>query len=359
MKELKDFKEEIHNCSKCGMCQSVCPVYKATGSDCAVSKGQFIMLKGVINGDLKMTKTINRYLSLCLKCGKCSEYCPSGIDVVDIISVAKYEYFKTHFLEKIISLIQKYVVFGLFPHLISFFRPKIKSKKLDKKVIYFGGCSSKYTGNNSVIKLLNNIGIEVITPDFTCCGIPFFVRGDIKNFQDYMNKYIKILKHYDIKEVVTTCASCEKTIKDYIKWCEEKDKEFLSGVNVRNIFEYLRENNAKLRLKKPVKVTYHRPCNQSNFDDLKYILTSTENLEYIEADNYDKCCGLNGIFKPKEYPIISKITNFKRNSIISTGAKYVLTSCFGCEIALNSYSLWKYKTKNLIEFLAENLESSI
>ena len=89
MKTLKDCKEEIHSCSKCGLCQAVCPVYKITGNDCTVSRGQFIMLKGFINGDLKMSKTINRYLNLCLKCGACSEFCPSGIDVVDIIALAK------------------------------------------------------------------------------------------------------------------------------------------------------------------------------------------------------------------------------------------------------------------------------
>ena len=101
MRKLKDFKDEIHKCSKCGLCQGVCPVYQVTGNDCTVSRGQFIMLKGLIKGDLKMTRKINRYLSLCLKCGKCSEFCPSGIDTVDIIASAKCEYFKSNVFEKI------------------------------------------------------------------------------------------------------------------------------------------------------------------------------------------------------------------------------------------------------------------
>ena len=356
MKELKDFEEEIHKCSKCGLCQSFCPVYKVTGNDCSVSRGQFIMLRGLINGDLKMTKRLNHYLNLCLKCGKCSEYCPSGIDVVDIISSAKQEYFKAHIIEKIISFVQKYFVFGFFPNLAKLFKINVKSKHFDKKIIYFGGCNSKYTGNSSVIKIMNSIGVEVFTPDFSCCGIPFFVRGDFKSFENYMNNYIKILKEYDIKEIVTTCASCEKTIKGYAKWCDDKDKEFLSGVNVRNILEYLRENSVKLKLKKPTKVTYHKPCNQTNYEDVKYVLTSTENLEYIEAEGFDKCCGLNGIFKPEEYKIISKICGIKRKSIISTGAKYVLTGCFGCETALRLYSFGKYKTANLTEFLGKMVE---
>ena len=81
MKNLEDYAGDINKCSKCGLCQSVCPVYKETGNDCAVSRGKFVMLDGVLKGDLKLNKNINKYLDLCLKCGKCSDFCPSGIDV--------------------------------------------------------------------------------------------------------------------------------------------------------------------------------------------------------------------------------------------------------------------------------------
>jgi len=356
MKELKDFKEEIHKCSKCALCQSVCPIYQVTGNDCTVSRGQFIMLKGLINKDLKMTKRLNRYLSVCLKCGKCSEFCPAGIDVVDIISTAKYEYFKTHITEKLFSIIQKVFIFGLIPNLYSIFIHSKKSKKFDKKVIYFGGCNAKYAGDSGIVKIMNKIGIEVITPNFSCCGIPFFTRGDLDNFYNYMNNYIRVLKKYDTKEILTTCASCEKTIKNYIKWCDnDEDKKFLAELEVKNVYDFLCEHSTKLKLKNHTKVTYHKPCSRNNSDAVKQILKSIDNLEYIEADGFDKCCGLNGIFKPKEYGIMSKIFNKKRSSIIDTGAKYVLTDCFGCETALRLYSFGKYKTANIVDFLSKNI----
>ena len=45
--------------------------------------------------------------------------------------------------------------------------------------------------------------------------------------------------------------------------------------------------------------------------DIKQILNSVENLEYIESNDYDKCCGLNGLFKFSDYKIFSGI--FKHN----------------------------------------------
>ena len=94
MKDLKDYKEEIHRCSKCGLCQAVCPIYQETGNECSVSRGQFIMLGGVIKDELKINKNINKYLDLCLKCNKCKNFCPSEIDVIDILLSAKSQYFK-------------------------------------------------------------------------------------------------------------------------------------------------------------------------------------------------------------------------------------------------------------------------
>ena len=277
MKKLVEYKENIHSCSKCGLCQSVCPIYKITKNDCSVSRGQFIILKNLINGKLKMSKKINKYLDLCLKCGACSKFCPSDINVVDIILAAKAEYFNLHKSEKLLSFIQTNFIFGIFIKFLGLFSRKIKSKKFNKKVIYFGGCGSKLKGNKSVVKILNACNIEVITPDFNCCGIPLYARGDVKSFENYRQNFIKIIQKYDIKDIVTTCASCEKTLKNYN----------IEGLNISNIFEYIKQNNLKLKLVKSKKVTFHKPCNIDNFNCIEWILNNTTNLEYTEMKNFD------------------------------------------------------------------------
>ena len=353
MKRLEDFKEEIHKCSKCGLCQAECPLYKITGNDCTVSRGQFIMLNGIIKGDLKMSAKVNRYLDLCLKCGKCSKACPSGVDVVDVVVAAKHEYFKTHFIPQIIAFVKKYIIFGLIPKLESIFKRNAMSKTYEKKVLYFGGCRSRFKTDKSVVKILNSLEIEVMNPVFHCCGISLYAMGDLDGFKDQMKKYIDILKKYDIKEVVTTCTGCEKTLKSYARWADNDDSKFLSGIEVKNILEYIRDK--QLKLKKPYKVTYHMPCSLDNREDVEHILKNTENLEYIEMEGFDKCCGLNGLTNFSEYKILKNIFREKRNNIIRSGAKIVLSSCLGCDTALKLYSFGKYKVDDLIEFLGKNI----
>ena len=347
MKQLADCKDDIHSCSKCGLCQSVCPIYKITGNDCTVSRGQFIMLQGLIKGELKMSKTLNRYLDLCIKCGACSKFCPSGIDVVEIVALAKAEYFKKHRIEKFKTSILKFLLNGLY--FINCHLPKRKSDKFEKKVIYFGGCGGTSLGSeNSVIKILNSMNIEVITPEFECCGFPFYVKGDMDSFLEYADKFYNILDKYDTYDVVTNCATCEKTLKSYAKLGNYKT------INVKNVFEYIRENQLKLELKKTTKVTYHKPCNLENFSDVEWVLANTKNLRYVEMQNFDKCCGLDGLTNFKERKIMSRLFKEKHDNIIESGAKTVLTSCLACKITLQLFSGGKYKAQDFIDFLAKN-----
>ena len=112
MKKLSDYEEEIYKCSRCGLCQSVCPVYRAALNECCVSKAKFTMLNGVIKGDLKLNKRIKDYMDLCTGCNACKDFCPSNIDAREIFTAVKAQYYAENgenFAEKILdSLPQMY-----------------------------------------------------------------------------------------------------------------------------------------------------------------------------------------------------------------------------------------------------------
>ena len=195
MKKLSDFQDQIDKCSKCGKCQEVCPIYKLTGNDCAVSRGKFVMLKGVLKGDLKLSKTINKYLDMCLKCGKCKDFCPSDIDVCEIFSTAKSEYVKDTLYGKITRFLQSKKVFN---RLISKFSKKIVplENKGATKLLYFKGCANAIYPKSEIAmkKVLSNFDVELVEKDFDCCGIPFLSSGNIERYEEakkYNMRYLK------------------------------------------------------------------------------------------------------------------------------------------------------------------------
>lgn len=357
MKNLLDFKKDINKCSKCGLCQSVCPLYKETGNDCAVSRGKFVMLDGVLKGDLKLNSTINKYLDLCLKCGKCTEFCPSGIDVCKIFETAKYEYAQKNLLSKIIFFLQSKFIFGTF---INFFKLITKPfrKKFPKKtqptlkVIYFKGCVNNICPRTDIYieRIFKNSNIEIIEKYFDCCGMPFLSSGNLKRFEE-VKKHNLGLIDCDFDYILTDCASCESTLKKYI------NAEFIT------LGELIAKANIKFDFPKPVKVTFHKPCHLENDSFFEQIIKNCKNVEYVKMDDYDSCCGFGGEFAIKNRKLSLLISAKKAQNIINTNADYVITTCPGCILGilqgLKQYNS-KIHVKGLTDFLskAENIHKN-
>lgn len=379
MKKLEDFADDINKCSKCGLCQSVCPVYKITGNDCAVSRGKFVMLDGVLKGDLKLNKNIEKYLDMCLKCGKCKNFCPSNIDVCEIFNTAKYECAKNTIQGKFEKFFESKLVFGTFMKFMKIFRRINAAASISGnrgegciKLLYFKGCvNNVYPKTERALKkIFSNLNVEIIERDFDCCGLPFLSSGNMERFEE-VKKYNLALMDSDFDYILTDCASCESTLKGYFNsthaplTTEDKKASFEravarsdGGFSFVNAAEFLAGQNIKFKFKKPVKVTFHKPCHLDKDDFLKPLLEKCENVEYIEAEDYDECCGFAGEFAIKNHKISKNISVKKANNIAKTNADIVLTTCPACILGIKQGFLFSGKKSpkimNIMEFLADS-----
>ena len=373
MKMLKDYEKELSKCSKCGQCQVACPVYKLTKNDCTVSRGKFIMLHGVTQGELKLTKNINKYLDMCLKCGKCSDFCPAGIDALEIITCAKQEYMKTTIISKIINFFQSKLVFSNFIKIGKLiFRHSeqgiLRNKTLGMteceespyitkenclSVMYFKGCVNKVLPDTDkyLKKIFEKSDIEIIAPDFDCCGLPFLSEGNMDRFEQSAKTNIENLNtSYDY--LVTDCASCESTLLSYKKYFDCN----ITSEKLLNWGDIIALKDLKFEFKHPVKVTFHKPCHLKNDSFFEKIIKNCTNVEYIKMDNYDECCGFAGSFALKNRGLSKELSKNKAINIRNTDADYVITSCPACILGLKQglFLTGNKKTKvvSLLEFLA-------
>lgn len=366
MKTLKDYEKELSKCSKCGQCQVACPVYKLTKNDCTVSRGKFIMLHGVTQGELKLSKNINKYLDMCLKCGKCSDFCPAGIDALEIINCAKHEYMKTTILSKIINFFQSKLVFSniikfgelLFRHSErseKFGNFAIRKNNVQLSVMYFKGCVNKVLPDTDkyLKKIFEKSDIEIIAPNFDCCGLPFLSEGNLERFEQSAKTNITNLNtSYDY--LVTDCASCESTLLSYPKYfdCNIKPEKTMNWGDIIAL------KDLKFEFEKPIKVTFHKPCHLKNDSFFEKIIKNCTNVEYIKMDNYDECCGFAGSFALKNRGLSKELSKNKALNIRNTDADYVITSCPACILGLKQglFLTGNKKTKvvSLLEFLSNS-----
>lgn len=381
MKKLEDFKEEINKCSKCGLCQSVCPIYKLTGNDCAVSRGKFVMLDGVLKGDLKLNRNINKYLDLCLKCDKCSNFCPSSIDVCKILETAKYNYEKNTLWGKFIFFLESKYVFGnllkLFKIIINSHPLRVEKQLIASeasnrdvgaeanklKLLYFKGCVNNIFPQTDKFlhKLFDNSDVEIIEKDFDCCGLPFLSSGNLERFEE-VKKHNLELMNCDFDYILTDCASCESTLKGYFQPTrndvgqESPTYDLSLRANEKSVTipsfislgELIANQNIKFKFEKPIKVTFHKPCHLENDDFWLKVIENCENVEYVKMKDYDECCGFSGEFAIKNHKISMQISKQKAQNAINTGADYVITTCPACVLGLKQGMLGIKKSPKVL-----------
>lgn len=397
MKNFKDFEEDIYKCSRCGLCQYVCPVYKATLNECAVSKGKFNILNGILKGDLSFNKNVKKYLDLCTSCNACKDFCPSSIDAKKIFIAAKSEYHNTNnanFYEKAFNSYKFFKIMLYGTGLISKFyrfleikrivrplkevlvktalgkrlllldyvldRTKIqkakKQNKCDKTALYFEGCFNKYITpetKNAVKKLFEKQNIKLVKRNTDCCGVSFLNDGNITEFKKIIKKNLKKLSsNYDY--IITDCASCNETLKSYKEYYQNSYTKEINA-KTKSILEFIQEN--KYKAKRNFKIAIHKPCHEE-FDLKNFVQNNINNIEYIETENYDSCCGLSGTFALKNINISKEISKQKAIKYINKNVEIILTTCPACQIGLEqglleTNSINKPVVMNLFVFLAK------
>ena len=55
---VKKYREQILQCSKCGFCQAVCPVYGSTLRPAYNARGKMLLLKEVMDGRIELNEEL-------------------------------------------------------------------------------------------------------------------------------------------------------------------------------------------------------------------------------------------------------------------------------------------------------------
>ena len=105
LKIYEELKKEVNNCSRCGLCLSVCPIFELTKNDCTSPRGKCILLNEILKKNNTPSKLTKKYTGMCTNCGKCFDYCPSKIDIVKINDIFNKRPLFLNILHKIFLII--------------------------------------------------------------------------------------------------------------------------------------------------------------------------------------------------------------------------------------------------------------
>ncbi len=406
------FKQALQ-CIRCASCLNVCPVFRLVGGH-VFGKVYTGGIGTILTAWFDALKQSDEIQSLCIQCGNCKEVCPGMIDIPDLIlelrrrlavergqPLVQRAIFSVvnnrrifHTMLRAASIGQKpFTERGFIRHLPLFlgsmtenrslpaiaeepFRDRIKKitqPECSEKAAFFGGClvDFAYPGmGESVVKVLNKAGIEVIFPEGqTCCGAPARYSGAYEVAAQNGADNIRALLSEDVKYVVSACPTCTVALKqDFSANLEAvgRTQELPAArrlaekvVDFSTLASQLLEEG-RLKFKagiEPTKFTYHDSCH------LKRTLHAEQNprklmqqagYELVEMEESDMCCGMGGSYTLKMPEISAPILERKLANIEKADAPLVLIDCPGCVMQIGG-GLDKRTSKIKVEHTAQRL----
>ena len=389
--DLQETKDMVYRCNKCGLCISTCPVYQQILMEAASPRGKVQLIKSFLEGDVELSNRFKEIILTCLLCENCVVNCPSGVRHDHVFTDLRTELVKRYGLNW-----KKRLIYGLLMNekllhsssvlaklgrnwLLEIFAkgmrignipvgrlPKLNPKpfrdrfdgvilpegEAKGRVFYFTGCFTNYFAGDvgqAMVNVLKKLQLQIEIPSHQdCCGIAAILSGEgdipLKNVE----KNISMLTREEIDAVLVDCATCGAAFKkEYIallkrKGMDIKQAEILKG-KTYDIMEYIAERIHLLPLRKngdgsKIRVTYHDPCHlvraQGVSEAPRKILKALPQVEFVEMEDANMCCGGGGSFQ-FDYPKVSKgITDNKIKKIRDTRASVVVTGCPGCRVTI-------------------------
>ena len=319
---MKELKDQLALCMRCGTCQSVCPLFAQTGREADVARGKLALLDGLLQEMFKNPEGVYDRLDRCLLCGSCAAACPSGVKVLDIFIKARVilttyvglPWTKKIILRKILShprtfdlllqwsskfqklffrpvndtlktscvrflpsLLSERHIVSLAPEPFHCHIPSLNTKPGHSgiKVAVFVGCLIDKIYPNiaqATLDVLSHHGVGVFLPENQgCCGIPAISAGDATAFNRLVRHNLEQFNGADFDYLITSCATCTATIKKIwpmmfqhesgeIKALVEKIAEKTMDISQFLVSKIGLKTGNNINSENIKTVTYHDPC---------------------------------------------------------------------------------------------------
>jgi glycolate oxidase iron-sulfur subunit len=72
------------SCIRCGLCLTSCPTYVLSGHEAEGPRGRIAMMRGLVEGTLRLTPDLVAHEQNCLVCDACTAVCPAGVHMVPL-----------------------------------------------------------------------------------------------------------------------------------------------------------------------------------------------------------------------------------------------------------------------------------
>lgn len=337
------FREQILQCSRCGFCQAVCPVYGATLRPSLNARGKMLLLKEVMDGTLALDEALVETLFQCTTCASCARSCPSGVNVPEILKQVRRDMVALGTCHPAFKgmnqVLEAHTNIYAEEEAPDLGRPR--NKKAD--IVYFVGCVGAYREEEATLAalgILDHLEVDYTLVDEVCCSgvlqdMGFEIKGNL------VARNLEAVLGTGAKTLVTGCPYCYRTFRETPPYAALREK----GVEIVHISQFLAGFDLGVRTER--RVTYHDPCDLGRHCGIYEAPRKTIRRiapHFVEMAHHGPdalCCGAGGGVRGAFPKNSLAMARRRLQEAEAAGVEIVLTECNSCVHNLTNARLRK------------------
>lgn len=379
----------LRRCVHCGLCTATCPTYLVLGDERDSPRGRIYAIKDMLENGEAAVPEVSTHLDRCLSCFSCMTTCPSGVDYMHLIDIARVHVEKTG-TRRLKDRLLRRALSAIVPHPARFRAallmaplgrklapilrrtglpelaamtdlapkrvrraPKYRgpgtaatSTKRSGRVILLAGCAQQVLRpeiNDATIRLLARGGIDVVvSAGAGCCGAltQHIGREDeaIQSAKRNIDAWSKDIQRGYIDAIIVNASGCGTTVKDYGHMLA-KDPAYAGRAKdisalAKDVSEFLdkRDIGAPKRWSS-LKIAYHAACSLQHGQRVTHqpkALLKKAGYSVVDVPEGHICCGSAGVYNILQPKIAGELRDRKAKNIKSLRADVVAAGNIGC-----------------------------
>jgi len=353
-------KKNLAKCEECKTCSGFCTVASSfEGVETWSSKGRALIIRGLQNGELPISKKVVDVLYTCTECGLCFAQCFEDLELNEAILATRHQIAEKGLTPEVFHETAKNIIEVGDPGAVSVERRLSWMKNLPfqplptkAEVLYWVGCmvaDRTPKTAKSFFKILNhaNVNFTTLKEREGCCGYVLLSTGLWNEAKKIAKEILEKIEKTRVKTLVTTCAGCYYTFtKLYpeILGVSLPCEILHSSQFIENLIE-----NGKLELRSlNLRVSYHDPCSLGRhggvFNAPRNVLEAIPDLTLAEMPlnrQLARCCGGGGGLWSFNHQVSMNSAYLRLKDLQPLKADALTTACPLCQMNFRYTSIRK------------------
>lgn len=385
----------LRKCVHCGLCTATCPTYVLLGDERDSPRGRIYAIKDMLENERASRSEVSTHIDRCLSCYSCMTTCPSGVDYMHLVDIARVHIektgkrsFKDRMLRRALASIVPYpkrfrwalkaaplgrkfapamrrvglnelaAMVDLAPQRrtgsAKFSGPGVAQTtgKRTARVILLAGCAQQVLRpeiNDATIRLLARSGVDVIVSAGSgCCGALTQHIGREEEAamaaRRNVDAWAKDIARKPVDAIIVNASGCGTTVKDYGHMLAH-DPTYASEARkmsalAKDISEFLTTHDiGPAKRWSSIKVAYHAACSLQHGQRVTHApksLLKKAGFTLQEIAEGHLCCGSAGVYNILQPKIARDLRDRKTAHIKSQRPDVVAAGNIGCISQLQS-----------------------